>query len=84
MLDGHVTDHPVRAPDNWWVIELPVPARLQVGQTVLLVVLDTEIATTVGGLAVAVDPTSDPFGGTSAIGSIAAATGNVTVLTANN
>ena len=96
LLDGHVTDQPVRAPDNWWVIELPVPARLQVGQTVLLVVLDTEIATTVGGLAVAVDPTSDPFGGTSAIGSIAvpseaaaavaaaAATGNVTVLTANN
>ncbi|MDH5422237.1 MAG: SAF domain-containing protein [Acidimicrobiia bacterium] len=96
LLDGDVTDQSVRAPDDWWVIELPVPARLRVGQTVLLVVLDADTATTVGGLAVAVDPTRDPFGGTSAIGSIAvpsdaaavvaaaAATGNVTVLTANN
>lgn len=96
LTNGQVTGQPVRVPDDWWVIELPVPARLQLGQTVLLVVLDTDIATTVGGLTVAVDATSDPFGGSSAVGSIAvpsaeaaavaaaAATGNVTVLTANN
>lgn len=96
LINGHVTDQHVRVPDDWWVIELSVPARLRVGQTVLLVVLDTDTPTTVDGLAVTVTAASDPFGGTSTVGSIAvpsaeaaavataAATGNVTVLTAND
>ncbi len=96
LISGHVAEQPVRVPDDWWVIELSVPARLRVGQQVLLVVLDTDTPTTVDGVAVTVNTTSDPFGGMSAVGSIAVpsaeaatvaaavASGNVTVLTAND
>lgn len=96
LISGHVADQPVRVPNDWWVVDLAVPERLRVGQTVLLVLLDTDQPTTVDGVAVAVDTTSDPFGGLSVVGSIAvpsgeaaavaaaAAMGNVTVLTAND
>ncbi len=96
LIDGHVVDDPVRVPEGWWVLEISVPARLRVGQTVLLVVLDSDVPATVNGVAVALDATDDPFGGRSVVGSIAvpsaeaaavavaAATGNITVLTAND
>lgn len=96
LINGHITDQFVRVPDGWWVIDLAVPARIRVGQTVLLVVLNTDQPTTVDGVAVAVEATSDAFGGRSSVGSIAvpaaaagavasaAASGNISVLTTND
>lgn len=96
LTAGHLSSSDVSVPDDWWIIELAVPSHLRAGQAVLLVVLDDDSSFTVSGLAVAVETGTDPFGGKSASGSIAvpsgsaatvavaAAGGNVTVLTAND
>ena len=68
LLPQDVSDSP-RAPEGWWAVEVPLPSRAGVGQTVQVVVLS--VGTAVPGLGLEPAPRSDEFGFSDRMGLVA-------------
>lgn len=95
LIAGLIAEADIAVPEDWWTIDLEIPTHVVPGQAVLLVLLSGETPVVVEGIARSIEITNDPFGGRSAVGSVAipagettrvataAATGNITVLTTN-
>ena len=83
LLSGSIASPVTPVPDDWWALEIGVPAHVQVGDRLLLVLVSASPdgpPAVVDGIATSVARTADAFGATTNVATVAIPPDHVTAV----